>query len=105
MSSEHPATPAIERSDWQARLRRNGYRLTPQRAPTYHSNTGQAHFHRVCRNCHRVVSVDPDMAASFVTALREQQDFDADLGHLSVHGQCVKCSQEFAEPTVGGHHD
>jgi Fur family ferric uptake transcriptional regulator len=71
------------------------------RAPTYHSNTGLAHFHLVCRNCHRVVSVDPDMAAPFVTALREAQAFDADLGHLTVHGQCVECAQKFAEPTPG----
>jgi Fur family transcriptional regulator, ferric uptake regulator len=71
------------------------------RAPTYHSNTGHAHFHLVCRNCHRVVSVDPDMAAPFVTALREAQAFDADLGHLTVHGQCLECAQKFSEPTLG----
>ncbi len=69
------------------------------RAPTYHSNTGHTHFHLVCRNCHRVVSVEPDMAAPFVAALREREAFDADLGHLTVHGQCVEC----AEPTPGDH--
>ena len=73
------------------------------RAPTYHSNTGHAHFHLVCRNCHRVSSVDPNMAASFVAALRRDQGFDADLGHLTVHGQCVECARESAEPTPGGH--
>ena len=62
------------------------------RAPTYHSNTGHSHFHLVCRNCHRVESVDPGMAASFVTGLRAEQGFDADLGHLTVHGQCVECA-------------
>ena len=36
------------------------------RAPTYHSATGHAHFHIVCRNCHRVTSVDPEVAADFV---------------------------------------
>jgi Fur family transcriptional regulator, ferric uptake regulator len=63
------------------------------RAPTYHSNTGRAHFHLVCRNCHRVTSVDPDMALTFVTALRHQWGFDADLGHLTVHGRCVDCPE------------
>ncbi len=29
------------------------------RAPTYHSVTGHEHFHLVCRNCQRVVSVEP----------------------------------------------
>ena len=68
------------------------------RAPTYHSNTGHSHFHLVCRNCHRVESVDPGMAASFVSTLRTEQGFDADLGHLTVHGQCVECAKT---PTAG----
>ena len=29
------------------------------RAPTYHSVTDHEHFHLVCRNCHRVISVGP----------------------------------------------
>src|SRR3982750_85394 len=29
------------------------------RAPTYHSVRDHEHFHLVCRNCHRIVSVDP----------------------------------------------
>ena len=32
------------------------------RAPTYHSVGGHEHFHLVCRNCHRVISVDADVA-------------------------------------------
>ena len=64
------------------------------RAPTYHSNTGHSHFHLVCRNCHRVESVDPDMAASFVSTLHTELGFDADLGHLTVHGQCVECAPQ-----------
>ena len=31
------------------------------RAPTYHSVGDHEHFHLVCRNCHRVISVDPDV--------------------------------------------
>ena len=31
------------------------------RAPTYHSATDHEHFHLVCRNCQRVVSVGPDV--------------------------------------------
>ncbi len=133
--------------DWQERLRKSGYRLTPQRelilravealghatpdevlaqvrqqsaavnvstvyrtlevleeiglvrhahlsdrAPTYHSNTGHNHFHLVCRNCDRIVSVDPSRAVTFVATLRAEQGFEADLGHLTVHGQCVECA-------------
>ncbi|MFZ2504275.1 MAG: Fur family transcriptional regulator [Nocardioides sp.] len=62
------------------------------RAPTYHSATEAAHFHLVCRNCHRVSSVDPLMAAEFVHALRVDRGFEADLGHLTVHGVCVDCA-------------
>ena len=31
------------------------------RSPTYHSVTDHEHFHLVCRNCQRVISVDPDV--------------------------------------------
>ena len=31
------------------------------RAPTYHTVTDHEHFHIVCRNCQKVVSVDPHM--------------------------------------------
>ncbi|MGL5825350.1 MAG: Fur family transcriptional regulator [Nocardioides sp.] len=72
------------------------------RTPTYHSNQGHAHFHLVCRNCHRVTSVDPDMAATFATALRHQQGFDADLGHLTVHGRCVQCPEPGRSSEAGG---
>ena len=34
------------------------------RAPTYHSVSDHEHFHLVCRNCGRVVSVGPDMLAA-----------------------------------------
>jgi len=65
------------------------------RAPTYHSNNpGHTHFHLVCRNCHRITSVEPGMASVFVSALRSNQGFEADLGHLTVHGQCVECPPE-----------
>ena len=39
------------------------------RAPTYHSVGGHEHFHLVCRNCHRVISVDVDVASEFVSRL------------------------------------
>ena len=36
------------------------------RAPTYHTVTDHEHFHIVCRNCQRVVSVDPHMLDALV---------------------------------------
>jgi len=63
------------------------------RAPTYHSVGGHEHFHLVCRNCHRVISVDVDVASSFVSRLAEDHGFVPDLGHLTVFGRCEECPQ------------
>jgi len=63
------------------------------RAPTYHSVGGHEHFHLVCRNCRRVISVDVDVASSFVARLAEDHGFVPDLGHLTVFGRCEECPQ------------
>jgi len=133
-------------TDWRAKLRGSGYRLTPQRelilaavdtlghatpdevlaevrkkssalnvstvyrnlevleelglvrhahlsdrAPTYHSVRDHEHFHLVCRNCHKVVSVDPDVLNPLRARLREEFSFEPDVGHLTVFGRCLDC--------------
>jgi Fur family ferric uptake transcriptional regulator len=135
--------------DWREKLRRKGYRLTPQRelildavdslghatpdevlvevrkrssalnvstvyrtlevleelglvrhahlsdrAPTYHSVRDHEHFHLVCRNCRRVVSVDPGVLDPLLARLREEFEFEADVGHLTVFGRCLDCRGE-----------
>ena len=130
-------------SDWRARLREKGYRLTPQRelilqaverlghatpdevlaevrtrstavnastvyrtlevleelglvrhahlsdrAPTYHSTSEHEHFHLVCRNCHKVISVDPDVLRPVSERLATDHGFTVDVGHLTVFGTC-----------------
>jgi Fur family ferric uptake transcriptional regulator len=129
--------------DWRARLREQGYRLTPQRelileaverlghatpdkvlaevrthstavnastvyrtlevleelglvrhahlsdrAPTYHSTSEHEHFHLVCRNCHKVISVDPDVLRPVSERLAADHGFTVDVGHLTVFGTC-----------------
>jgi Fur family transcriptional regulator, ferric uptake regulator len=64
------------------------------RAPTYHSVTDHEHSHLVCRNCHRVVSVDPDVVAPMAEALEQQHGFVVDVGHLAIFGECVECEQD-----------
>jgi Fur family ferric uptake transcriptional regulator len=64
------------------------------RAPTYHSVTDHVHFHLVCRNCHHVVSVDPEVLAPFAGRLREEQGFVIDVGHLAIFGECVECEDQ-----------
>jgi Fur family ferric uptake transcriptional regulator len=66
------------------------------RAPTYHSVTDHVHFHLVCRNCHRVISVDPEVLAPFASRLREEQGFVIDVGHLAIFGECVECEDKDA---------
>jgi len=61
------------------------------RAPTYHSVRDHEHFHLVCRNCHKVQSVDPDVLQPLVTRLRDDHGFEPDVGHLTVHGTCHDC--------------
>ena len=61
------------------------------RAPTYHSVTGHEHFHLVCRNCRRVVSVEPTVAAPLLDRLRDDFAFVADIGHLTIFGRCETC--------------
>jgi Fur family ferric uptake transcriptional regulator len=63
------------------------------RAPTYHSVTEHEHFHIVCRNCRRVVSVEPHMLDHLSADLRAQHGFVIDVGHLTVFGHCEECDQ------------
>jgi Fur family ferric uptake transcriptional regulator len=63
------------------------------RAPTYHSVTDHVHFHLVCRNCGRIVSVAPDMLQPLTDRLRGEHNFTVDVGHLTVFGTCVVCPE------------
>lgn len=146
-------TTGSTETDWRARLRDRGYRLTPQRelileavntlghatpdevlaevrrhssavnastiyrtlevleelglvrhahlsdrAPTYHSVTGHEHFHLVCRNCRRVVSVEPTVAAPLLDRLSADFAFQADVGHLTIFGRCTSCDASGHDP-------
>jgi Fur family ferric uptake transcriptional regulator len=62
------------------------------RAPTYHTVTGHEHFHLVCRNCHRVISVDPGVLTPLLARLADEHAFTVDVGHLTVFGSCEECS-------------
>jgi Fur family ferric uptake transcriptional regulator len=64
------------------------------RAPTYHSVSDHEHFHLVCRNCGRVVSVAPDVIQPLAARLRAEENFVMDVGHLTVFGVCVECPPE-----------
>ncbi len=67
------------------------------RAPTYHSVTDHEHFHLVCRNCHRVTSVDPGVLSPLGDRLRVDHDFVPDVGHLTIFGHCTTCATAHPE--------
>jgi len=58
------------------------------RAPTYHSVTDHEHFHLVCRECQRVISVGPDVLQPLLARLQADHGFTVDVGHLTVFGTC-----------------
>lgn len=68
------------------------------RAPTYHSVSDHEHFHLVCRNCHRIVSVDPDVLTPLRDRLLEEHRFVVDVGHLTVFGRCEECEPHDQPP-------
>jgi len=73
------------------------------RAPTYHSVREHEHFHLVCRNCHRVTSVAPDMITPLGDRLRDEHGFVVDVGHLTIFGHCVDCAEQPTEQSAERH--
>ena len=63
------------------------------RAPTYHSTAAPAHVHLVCRSCKSVTEVSPAAVEPMTRAIRDEQGFVADVGHLSVFGTCRDCAE------------
>ena len=61
------------------------------RAPTYHSTRGHEHSHFICRECHKVISVDRDEIESALAELVARHGFRPDYGHLTVFGTCSDC--------------
>ena len=67
-------------------------------APTYHLAVDADHVHLVCRSCGKITEVSPDSVRPLVTALNEEQDFETDVGHLTVFRRCGQCRRAGAEP-------
>ena len=61
------------------------------RAPTYHSTSGHEHSHLVCRDCHKVISVERSDMETALAALAGRHGFVPDYGHLTVFGTCTDC--------------
>ena len=63
------------------------------RAPTYHSARGHEHAHLVCRECHRLISIDRSEMEAALDGLAARHGFTPDYGHLTVFGTCAECAQ------------
>jgi Fur family ferric uptake transcriptional regulator len=59
----------------------------------YHSVDKGHHHHLVCRKCGRVQELDESVLAPLEEVILRQCDFKADLNHLAVFGNCVKCQR------------
>lgn len=60
-------------------------------APRYHLAAEAEHVHLVCRQCGRVIELDPAVVRGLVTELDEAHGFETDVGHLNVLGRCGEC--------------
>ena len=58
------------------------------RAPTYHSASGEEHAHFICRGCGRQVSVGRESVSAALGSIADEIGFVPDYGHLTVFGWC-----------------
>jgi Fur family ferric uptake transcriptional regulator len=63
-------------------------------APRYHLAAEETHVHLVCRECEKVIQVDPAAVSGLVTALDADFGFETDVGHLTVFGHCADCRKD-----------
>jgi Fur family transcriptional regulator, ferric uptake regulator len=61
-------------------------------SPTYHSMRTHQHVHLVCRSCNGVESIPAEQVTPLVERLVVERGFTPDVGHLTVHGTCARCS-------------
>ncbi len=61
-------------------------------APTYHAAAAPEHVHLVCRTCEGITEISPAEISSLVEMLAADHGFVADVGHLTVFGQCRECA-------------
>jgi len=57
----------------------------------YHSAEKGHHHHLVCQKCGKIIDLDETLLFPLKSALRERHDFEADLRHLAIFGQCIHC--------------
>jgi len=57
----------------------------------YHVAEKSHHHHLVCRKCGRVINLEEAALYSLKGALLRDYDFEADLRHIAISGECSEC--------------
>jgi Fur family ferric uptake transcriptional regulator len=60
----------------------------------YHVAEKGHHHHLVCRSCGRIMDLDESVLHPLKDALLCDYDFDADLRHIAIPGECSECRKE-----------
>jgi Fur family ferric uptake transcriptional regulator len=63
-------------------------------APRYHLAAEAEHVHLVCHRCGQVTEVDKEAVRPLVMALEQAEDFQTDVGHLTIFGLCSGCRSQ-----------
>ena len=60
----------------------------------YHVAEKGHHHHLVCRRCGKIVDLEESMLYPLEDALLRDYDFEADLRHIAISGECGECRRK-----------
>ena len=60
----------------------------------YHIAEKSHHHHLVCRTCGEITDLDESVLYPLKDTLLRNYDFDADLRHLAISGECSDCRKK-----------
>jgi Fur family ferric uptake transcriptional regulator len=69
----------------------------PGQSRIYHLPQHGEHVHVICRQCRDVAEIDADVAGSFAMEILAASGFHIERGHLTMFGQCSRCSSADAD--------
>lgn len=60
----------------------------------YHVAEKSHHHHLLCHTCGKIMDLDESILYPLKDALLHDYDFDADLRHLAISGECSECRKK-----------
>jgi Fur family ferric uptake transcriptional regulator len=66
----------------------------------YHVAENGHHHHLVCRSCGKVIDLEESALHPLKDTLLQKYDFDADLRHLAISGECRACRRTKAKKSL-----